>query len=550
MLIYKKKGKIMHKFTRLSTLAMFGAMVVGAAGCSSDRGPADLILWHNFGAAYTNNIKESLIDPIWNNEKLNVKATSKGSYQGILEAVSGTLANRKFPNIATGYPDHLSTYARSGYPASPTGVLLNLNDYLDDPALNEAHKAKTGYTLREDYYPEYMIENNTICYDENDKEITVGLPFNKSTEVIGYNGVFMDYVRKQVNNPDLPVPTTWAEWKALGPKLREIQLSLNGKYLCGDKNEEGTASNFHVETSPTDDVLLDFSEAKDEETAVLSWDSMANMFITLVRQFDSQFTSYTTEDRHQPQIVDRHGYMEFFSGDNKAKTVAAMQLVRDLSGDPEKVDERIFATPTFFGGSYASDAFAENKVLFVVCSTGGLSYNLNEGQRFRVAPIPYLDAEHKYVISQGANMTIFERNSEEKPDDYNLSQVSKMAFDTVVKMTTGDYQAKWATLTGYYPASKSAAESKIYTDFIDGESDYSDIERLAYQEGARLNQKEYMNAEKGWHKFVDPGFDGSATIRDKADKIIPSIINDVDKSIEDILQSYYDDAALRKFVRK
>ena len=37
---------------------------------------------------------------------------------------------------------------------------------------------------------------------------------------------------------------------------------------------------------------------------------------------------------------------------------------------------------------------------------------------------------------------------------------------------------------------------------------------------------------------------------DKADKIIPSVINDIDKSIDEILASYYADSALKKFVRK
>ena len=539
----------MHKITRLSTLAMFGAMVIGAAGCSSERGPADLILWHNFGDAYTQNIQDSFIDPIWEKDHLNVKMTSKKSYPALLEAISGTLSTLDVPNIATGYPDHFSKYARSGYPASPTGVLLNLNTYLDDPELNEAHKRETGYTLREDYFPEYMVENNSICYDSDDNPLTIGLPFNKSTEVLGYNGVFVDYAKTV--DPSLKVPETWAEWKTYGPKFREIQMSLTGKSLCGDMDEEGTGSNFHVETAETDDVLLDFSEIKsDLETAVLSWDSMANMFITLVRQFDSHFTEYTKEDRKQPLVKDQHGYMVFLDGENKAKTIAAMQMIRDLAGDPEVPSQKIFATSTSFGSEYASTAFAENKVMFVVCSTGGLTYNLNEGQRFRLHTIPYTDSDHKFVISQGANMTIFKRNSAEKPDDYNLAEVSKMAFDTVVKMTTGDYQAKWATLTGYYPASKSASESPIYKEFISGTPDYSDSERTAYMEGAQLNESEYMNAEKNWIKFVDPGFDGSAKIRDKANSIVPNVINKYESSIESILQDIYDDAALQDYVRK
>lgn len=552
----------MHKFTRLTTLAMFGAMVLGAAGCSNTK--YDLELWHNFGAGYTDKFNKALTNPVQSAMGKAIKAQSKGSYDGILESITKTLSTRDFPNIATGYPDHLSTYAKSGYPASPTGVLLNLNDFLDDEALNAEHKEKTktesnpnGYTFREDYYEEYMVENNTICYDDNDKELTVGVPFNKSTEVLGYNGVFVDYAKYR--DASLKIPETWDEMKTLGPKYRAIQMELTGKYLCGDQTAEGTASNFKVvepaNLDPNDKVLLDFTEVNDKETCVFSWDSMANMFITLVRQFGSEFTSYTSEDRHQAQLVDRHGYMEFYSGDradpnsNASKTVAAMELVRELAGDANKPEERIFTTPKVLGGQYASAAFAQNKVMFTICSTGGLSYNLNEDQRFRVAPIPYKDAEHKYVISQGANMTIFKRNSKDKPDDYNLAEVSKMAFDAVVSMTTGENQAEWAILTGYYPASRSAAESKAYQEFINPSSiDYEDSERVAYIESAQLNANEYMNASKKWIKFVDPGFDGSATIRNRVDGIIGDIVIEAGKTIDEILASYY--SALSNYVRK
>ena len=559
----------MRKFTQISKFALFGGLLLTATGCipggnptsnpatseptsaptTRERGPADLYFWHNFGSQYSSSVSESLIDPLFDNDGINVKTTSKGSYDKLKESISYSLSTLAFPNIATGYPDHLADYARSGYTATnPTGVLVNLNKFLDDPAKNEAHKTLTGYTLREDFYPEYMVENNTIAYDADDNGLTVGLPFNKSTEVLGYNGIFMDYAKSK--NPSLKVPSTWDEWKLYGPIFRQYQMELNGKKLYGKRTAEGAASDFSFTKDAGLEELLDFTEANDDETAVLSWDSMANMFITLVRQFGAEFTSYTTEDRKAPRIDDRHGYMEFFSGENKAKTVAAMQLVRDLAGDGSNED-RIFAAPSYFGSGYASDAFAKNQVLFTVCSTGGLSYNINEGQRFRVAPVPYKDAAHKFVISQGANMTVFDQKNFENKEKYNWDQTIELAFDTVIKMTTGEYQAKWATLTGYYPASRSATESKLYQDFINpAQPDYSDPIATAYREGAKLNQDEYMMAAKNWTKFVDPGFVGSATIRLKADNIVGDIINyNGEKTIEEVLQGVYSDPQLTKFVR-
>ena len=533
---------------------MFGTMVLGAAGCSQAK--YDIRLWHNFGGAYTAKFDANLTSKVQSELGFSIGSQSKNSYDGILEAVTKTLSTMDYPNIATGYPDHISAYARSGQTAAnPTGTLLNLNKFLDDPELAAAHKAKTGYTFREDFYEEYMEENNSICYDADDNFLTVGLPFNKSTEVMGYNGVFVDYAK--FVDPTLKVPETWDDFKTMGPKFREIQMSLTGKYLCGDQTEEGTASNFSVKSpdqlSDSDKVLLDFTEVTDDlGTALLSWDSMANMFITLVRQFDAQFTSYTAEDRHQEDITKRHGYMEFYSGDNAPKTVAAMQLVRDLVGDPNKAEERIFNSGKNLGGKngYASEAFALNKVMFTICSTGGLSYNLNENIRFRLAPIPYTDADHKYVISQGANMTVFERKSKDYPDKFTLAEVSKMSFDTVISMTTGIHQAEWAIATGYYPASRSAAESAEYKAFINPEKiDYEDTERVTYIESSQLNNNVYMNPENKWLKFVDPGFDGSATIRNRVDGIIGDIITDMSShTIDEILGNYY--SALKDYVRK
>lgn len=561
----------MHKIIKLSSLLMFGAVVAtscggggGGGGNTSGKtsktskptsaGPTSapvvsrgkLQLWHNFGANYSTIVDDTFVATL-GDAGIEIEAESQGSYDGILEKMISTSTTKTYPNIATGYPDHLATYARWNYPRSITGALVDLNEYLDDAELNAAHKAATGYNLREDYYEEYMVENNSISYSrsEPDKFYTVGLPFNKSTEVIGYNGIFYDYVEEAETKAGrtIKVPETWDEWKQYGPVFRSYQKALCGKYLCGDKDSDLKGSNFYVSTNGSDPKkLLDFSRCEEAKSAVLSWDSLANMFITLVRQFDSQFTSYTLEDRQALDVKKQHGYMEFYSGENKAKTVAAMQLVRDL------YDAGVFATPKFFGSGYASTAFADNKVLFTVCSTGGLSYNINEGQRFRIAPIPYKDADHKFVISQGANITILDQK-----DLYNngltKKEVQALAFETVVKMTTGDYQATWAKETGYYPASRSATESKIYQDFLASDEVLNDPIKRAYREGAQLNEKHYMNKDEKWTKFVDPGFTGSSTIRKKADSFITTILGSPEATIDSILAGFYADSELKEYVR-
>ena len=526
-----------------------GTSSSSGGGGSKNVGPA--VFWHNFGIGYTTDVNEAFINPL-KEQGLTIEAKGKKSYDNLLKEIINSIAVAQYPNMATGYPDHFAQYARVSYPRNPTGILVDLNKYLNDEnsALNVAHKEKYGRLIKDDYYPEYMVENQTIAYDENDNPYTVGLPFNKSTEVMCYNGVFFDYAKSL--HPEVKVPETWAEWATYGPIFREIQLDLinngYGYYLTYELGSDGYATNFaKVTAKPANGVkYLDFTQITDiSKSSVLSWDSEANMFITLVRQFGAEFTSYTAADRHDESIPiqKRHGYVEFLNAENKAKTLQAMQMVLDLAGDGTDMSKQIFA-PTGTFGTYSSGAFAMNAVLFTICSTGGLSYNINANQEFRVAPVPYNTADKKFVISQGANITVFDQGyigsvagKSGTPDE-----MADMCFEAIVKMTTGDNQAKFASLTGYFPASKSATESVIYQNFLNGIE--TDPIKKAYRDGAKVNNDQYMAADKGWTKFVDPGFLGSSEIRYKVNTLITALISNHTQSgfnLEAFLNNAYMD---------
>ena len=100
-------------------------------------------------------------------------------------------------------------------------------------------------------------------------------------------------------------------------------------------------------------------------------------------------------------------------------------------------------------------------------------------------------------------------------------------------LTTGEFQTDWCLQTGYYPCSKSALESAAYQAFINEDQGldtdekkqaaYSSPTRVAYREGSRLNAEEYMGADKGWVKFVDPAFKGSSEIRSVVKGVLDSV---------------------------
>jgi ABC-type glycerol-3-phosphate transport system substrate-binding protein len=151
--------------------------------------------------------------------------------------------------------------------------------------------------------------------------------------------------------------------------------------------------------------------------------------------------------------------------------------------------------------------------MFMVCSSGGLGYNTGTWEnRFRVAPIPYKSADKKYVISQGANICMT------KAGDADSN------FKVIKALTTGKYQTRWAIETGYFPASNSAADTSEYQAFLNDTS-YADKDHVAYREGARVNELEYR--AKGWNRFVDDAFIGSAKVRTQVGYILANVFASV-----------------------
>lgn len=547
----------MKKIVKTSAAAaLFGFFCIGAASCASggnDHGAIDFDFWHNFGGTYSTMLKETIIEPYWRDHNVNVEPTPESGYPNLQKKINYTLADGSYPNMATGYPDHFA-----GYIASE--ALVPLDDYIK--AYDEEHANDEGYIpLLKDFYSEYMEEN--VQFDKAGH--IYGIPFNKSTEVLGYNGVFMDYmatykdgIYKDYHYTGPKFPKTWEDWEDFGPKAREVQLSLCGKYLLGKLKDDNVGYDFIVADEKPDDVstiLLDFSKVDPKQSTVLSWDSADNMFITIVRQWGSKYTS--SEFKTVGGNETRKGYVEFQTGElsdptsNLSKTCDALNYFAKLFQD-----NCVFALPTFFDGeSYASGPFAGNQVLFTICSSGGLSYNINGKQRFRIAPIPYKSDDAKYVISQGANICVFDRKSpNEERFDYKASL--KAATEAIFTFATGQYQADWAQSTGYYPASRSATNTKSYQEFIKADKPTTETEdwnAVAFREGSKINADEYMNDELAnkWFKFVDPGFDGSSTIRDRVATLVSTVYNDknsvgnkeviaghVNKLVDDYLSKY------------
>ena len=461
-------------------IALLAAMTL--TGCFGNKGAGKVQFWSSFGATYSSGL-DTIVGKIQNATGIEIEHDHKGSYPEIRRAMISAVAVGDYPNIATGYPDHFVSYLAAD-------ILTPLDDLLTDAEKN-------------DYFEDYLIENR--FYDNNGQQKLYGVPFNKSTELLGYNGVFVDYCATR-DASLATLPATWQEWASKGPDYKAILMELAGgqKKVYGVQATDGTASQFEVldknAAAPSGkELLLDFSNADTNTTYLMSWDSTDNAFITLTRQWGAEYTNLPASEATQPANR-RKGQVMFTSSANKSKVVDFLSFFHDMYA------AKLFATPGHLGGSYASSAFENCKVMFMVCSSGGLSYNTtNWKHRFRVVPIPYFDDganARKYVISQGANICLTDR--EEGKD--NAVQVLK-------KLSSSEFQTEWCLETGYFPSSKSVANSQAYQTFLNSTS-YDSGSAVAFREGARINSNIYLKSSENWVKFVDPAFEGSAILRE------------------------------------
>ena len=500
------------------------AVAAGALASCGEKAPGSVQFWSSFGATYKN-VLNPICEKIGSDLGIKVIHESQGSYPDIKKNMMSAIAVGDYPNIAMGYPDHFAEYLGAD-------ILKPLDEYLSSDLL-------------EDYYEDYMTEN--YFYDSSSEKHIFAVPFNKSTELLGYNGTFVEWCKTK--DPSLgTLPVSWQEWAEKGPAYLAIYDDLLDNHYClygrqaidgsvsdlvakPREGQKDAAGDYHDSEGRVG--LIDFTDVKKNQTRLMSWDATDNAFITLIKQWGAEYTELP-EDQKTVHPFYRQGDLKFASSVNQPKVIECLRFFKKLN------QQRIFGIPSELNSTFSSDAFASGNVMFMVCSSGGLSYNTKTWHsRFRVAPIPYYDdgvTQRKLVISQGANICMTDKGEFDN------------SIQVINKLTHGAYQTEWCLQTGYYPCSKSAAESEEYKAFLTeaepaniqavadatgltydevAASVYSSAARVAYREGSALNTNEYMTKVKGWTKFVDAAFIGSSSIRDVVANALKMVINAV-----------------------
>jgi multiple sugar transport system substrate-binding protein len=444
---------------------------------------------------------------------ITVNYQSQGSYDALQNAINLSASTGTYPNVAVGYPDHFAGYIYSD-------IQLPLNFMIDNdkniPATQsngDPELAKFDYT---DFYASYKTENESLKSDANGNAYVMGLPFNKSTEVMVYNKTFFNSsLVTGYNNGSIVLPTTWEQAeKTAGEILAFVKhYAAYGKVLGNNGTLYADAATA-VKAGTT--VVLDLSKVSEGKLHPLTYDSTANWFITGARQWGGDYTSYDSKTGN--------GYIGF-------KNDGVKSFLNEMV-DSGRANG--FGVAADWGASYCSDYFKTYQTVMNVGSSAGVSYVQPTGNVFEpaVAPIPYKSEDKKFVISQGTNMCLFNKGTD----------VEKLASWKFIKYMTQIANGTFAAQTGYFPSCKTAYNSDDYQGMLAKQTTMT--EKLAV-EAALVNNDDY-SADKGWTKFVDPGFVGSSTIRTSVQTVIPEMFIDK-KSYDTVMEEQY--TALKDYVK-
>ena len=463
----------MKNMTKTSTFALSALLAsVVLAGCGGNK--TTIQFWTGFGAA-VNGVLEPLIAEFEEqNPGIDVAYETKSGYDNLQSAINLSVSSETYPHVAVGYPDHFAGYISSN-------IQLPLDSYIT---------GEDGVDLT-DFYPDYMLENQSLVYrkdanNQPDKNnpYTMGLPFNKSTEVMVVNKTFFNWIKTK--DATIEVPVTWQEVQSVGQKI--ITVLTNGNY-------------FNTEIKDGDTLILDLKGVTADIFRPLAYDSGANFFITAVRQWGGIYTEMGDDIRT--------GFIRFDT-----------QATRDaLTFFENMYNTGVIGLPANWGeASYSSNPFKAVKTVMTISSSAGVTNNVPAGNLFEVdvRPIPYNATGSRYVISQGTNLAMFDRGTDEE----------KAASWKLIKFLTTEANDRFAQGTSYFPVTKTMAESAFYQGFLNAPDTTLTSTEKAIKSAARVNSTVYDLESSNWTKFVDPGFVGSSRVRTEVGLIMGLLFNE------------------------
>lgn len=469
---------------------------------SADIKGTTISFWSPFGSTNESALEE-VVAGFEKDTGVTVNLESQGSYDGLRDAISlAATSNTALPEIAFAYPDHQASYIYSD-------ILVPLDDYF-------AKDGDDTFNIT-DFYSDYLVENQSLAFKSDGTPYTMGVPFNKSTEILSYNKTFFDWAGQK--NSSIVVPATWADVKTVGDAINDFITPYFGKIAASDYKAYNKTDTLPSGVS----VVFDFTSVTSDLFHPLSYDSQGNFFISTCRQWGGEYTTYDKEAKK--------GYLAFDS----TQVRTGLQWMQDAYNAKE------IATPDDFTGDstkYSSSYFKNLMTMMMIGSSAGVINGAPAGNKFKVgiAPVPYKDADKKYVISQGTNLILLNTGN----------NAQRKAAWLLLKYLSKDKNGYFSTLTGYFPSCEYALKSSEYQAFLNGAL-VSTADEINYA-AAMVNMSTYTASGSTWHKYVDPGFVGSATIRDDVSTIMHELFLTKPQPTPDtVIKAHY--SALKDYVK-
>lgn len=409
--------------------------------------------WHAMGKENQRIIQDIIDDFQVLYPNITVTQTSLGDYTTLRDTITSGIAADELPTIAQTYPDHVALYLNGQ-------AMRELNSYLASEntiELSDGTMTHVGLTQEEqDAYIDGFWAEGTI-YDSIGTMYSI--PFNKSTEVLYYNKTIFDKYHWNV-------PQTWEEVLAVSEAF--LQTSEYSNLIAAGKKAAG-----------------------------FSYDSEANLFITITQQWGGGYTGF-----------DENGKGVYLFDNAQSKSAMQFYLDGFKSG--------ALATTTYFGTNYSSDAFKAGQLIMTTGSSAGAGYNVPTDGSFEVGVAAYpqkAGAAKKQVIQQGTNVSLFKRTDPQE----ELAGWLFMKF-----LTNYDSALLWCTETAYFPIRKDVLNSQTYKDHISGitTDDNGDV---VYKPTTQNLAQQIGLAQQDWF-FTNVAFVGSSKARDEAELVVQNIL--------------------------
>ncbi|MBR1847005.1 MAG: extracellular solute-binding protein [Bacilli bacterium] len=401
------------------------------------------------------------------NVTINYTKTS-GSYADVSKLVNDGLAADNYPDMFIGYPDAVQYVLSAG-----KGV--NLDSYISNEEYGLSEEDL------DDFNEDYLNEGRNFSLPG-----TYCMPFAKSTEALFYNKSKLNgIVLAGVNG---------------GAALTEDYFNnLTWEEFFGTFCPALTAYNNGLD----DDKKL-FTIA-DKGSAILSYDSDDNLFITLAQQYGYDYTDVDLESGTGKVLFNNEG-------------------MRNLCKTWNNYRQLNYACTTVSSGNVRGNALLKDRnALFYIGSTGGLTYaqdTQKAGYEVGIARVPYAAGHERKVINQGPACAFCRHNNSEGKRDTNRILASWLFYKYFTNPTNS---LVWSINTGYSPVRWSAYETDEWAEYCNTEdvaAEYG-VKSLEHLQALSANYVQTVANDF----FSSPVFKGSAEARAQVGSLIGGIMN-------------------------